>query len=199
MTPLELQLNGYGGVDFNTDDLSLPAMQKACAALKADGGGRMLATVITDQLDRMVARIERLAEFHAADAHIRDAIAGIHVEGPFISPLPGYVGAHPAKHVLPAEVSAAQRLVDAGRGLVRMLTLAPEHGSGRTEVRNCRTRELRRLQARVAAGRLRHQHGRAYVVLLSMALSVSAPAWLTTGLVASWGQRHTPRCSLWKW
>lgn len=107
MTPLELQLNGYGGVDFNTDDLSLPAMQKACAALKADGGGRMLATVITDQLDRMVARIERLAEFHAADAHIRDAIAGIHVEGPFISPLPGYVGAHPAKHVLPAEVSAA--------------------------------------------------------------------------------------------
>lgn len=137
MTPLELQFNGYRGVDFNTDDLSLPAMQKACAALKADGGGRMLATVITDQLDRMVARIERLAEFHAADAHIRDAIAGIHVEGPFISPLPGYVGAHPAKHVLPAEVSAAQRLVDAGRGLVRMLTLAPEHGSGRTEVRNC--------------------------------------------------------------
>ena len=118
MTPLELQFNGYRGVDFNTDDLSLPAMQKACGALKADGGGRMLATVITDQLDRMVARIERLAEFHAADAHIRDAIAGIHVEGPFISPLPGYV---------------------------------------------------------------------------------SAPAWLTTGLVASWGQRHTPRCSLWKW
>jgi N-acetylglucosamine-6-phosphate deacetylase len=130
MTPLDLQLNGYRGVDFNTDDLSLPAMQKACAALKADGGGRMLATVITDQLDRMVARIERLAEFHAADVHIRDAMAGIHVEGPFISPLPGYVGAHPAKHVLPAEVSAAQRLVDAGRGLVRMVTLAPEHDRG---------------------------------------------------------------------
>lgn len=130
MTPLDLQLNGYRGVDFNTDALSLPAMQKACAALKADGGGRMLATVITDQLDRMVARIERLAEFHAADAQIRDAMAGIHVEGPFISPLPGYVGAHPAKHVLPAEVSAAQRLVDAGRGLVRMVTLAPEHDRG---------------------------------------------------------------------
>lgn len=130
MTPLDLQLNGYRGVDFNTDDLSLPAMQKACAALKADGGGRMLATVITDQLDQMVARIERLAEFHAADAQIRDAMAGIHVEGPFISPLPGYVGAHPAKHVFPAEVSAAQRLVDAGRGLVRMVTLAPEHDRG---------------------------------------------------------------------
>jgi N-acetylglucosamine-6-phosphate deacetylase len=135
MIPLDLQLNGYRGVDFNADDLSLDCMRQACDALKADGGGRMLATVITDRLDRMVARIGRLAEFHAADAHVREALVGIHVEGPFISPLPGYVGAHPAEHVLPADPSAARQLVEAGRGLVRLLTLAPEHDRGMATTR----------------------------------------------------------------
>jgi N-acetylglucosamine-6-phosphate deacetylase len=127
MAPLDLQLNGYAGVDFNADDLSLDDLQRACGAVRRDGGGRMLATVITDRLDRMVARIGRLADLHAADADVREVLAGIHVEGPFISPLPGFVGAHPAEHVLAAEIPAARRLVEAGRGLVRLLTLAPEH------------------------------------------------------------------------
>lgn len=113
MIPLDLQLNGYRGVDFIADDLLLDRMRHACSALEAEGGGRMLATVITDRLDRMVALIERLAEFHAADAHVRDMMVGIHVEGPFINPLPGYVGAHLVEHVLPADVSAARQLVDA--------------------------------------------------------------------------------------
>jgi len=44
--------------------------------------------------------------------------------------LPGFMGAHPAEHVMPATVTAAQRLVAAGRGLVRLVTLAPEHDAG---------------------------------------------------------------------
>lgn len=130
MQPLDLQLNGYKGVDFNADDLSALALRQACAAVRADGGGRMLATVITDRLDRMTARIGRLAELRAADDLVADVMAGIHVEGPFLSPLPGFVGAHPAEHVLPATIAAANQLVAAGRGLVRLVTLAPEHDAG---------------------------------------------------------------------
>ena len=128
--PLDLQLNGSKGVDFNADDLSLDAMRQACAAVRRDGGGRMLATIITDRLDRMTARIDRLAELHAEDESVREVMVGIHVEGPFISPLPGFVGAHPREHVLPASVDVAKRLVHAGRGLVRLVTLAPEHDAG---------------------------------------------------------------------
>jgi len=90
----------------------------------------MLATIITDRLDRMTARIDRLAELHAEDELVRDAMVGIHIEGPFISPLPGFVGTHPHEHVLPASVDVAKRLVHAGRGLVRLVTLAPEHDAG---------------------------------------------------------------------
>jgi N-acetylglucosamine-6-phosphate deacetylase len=53
-------------------------------------------------------------------------IWGFHVEGPFISAAPGYVGAHPPQHVQPANLDAMKRLVDAGRGDIRLVTLAPE-------------------------------------------------------------------------
>lgn len=132
---LDLQLNGYKGVDFNADDLTLDRMRRACAAVRADGGGRMLATIITDRLDAMAARIARLAQLHAADADIRDVMAGIHVEGPFINAGSGYVGAHPASHVIPASPAAAGRLLDAGGGLVRLVTLAPECDEGLATVR----------------------------------------------------------------
>lgn len=130
MTSLDLQLNGFAGVDFNVDDLSLADLRRGCAAFQAQGGHRFLATIITDRLDLMVARIARLAAHHAADAAVRDAVAGIHVEGPCISPLPGFVGAHPPAHVIPATVATARQLVEAGRGLVRLVTLAPERDEG---------------------------------------------------------------------
>jgi N-acetylglucosamine-6-phosphate deacetylase len=60
---------------------------------------------------------------------------GIHVEGPFISPLPGFIGAHPAAQVVPPTVEAARKLVDAGAGLVRLVTLAPERDHGFTTIR----------------------------------------------------------------
>ena len=133
--PLDLQLNGFKGFDFNADDLGRDAMRHACEAVRRDGGGRMLATIITDRLDRMTARIDRLAALHAEDELVRDVMVGIHIEGPFISPLPGFVGAHPREHVLPASVDVAKRLVDAGRGLVRVVTLAPEHDAGHATTR----------------------------------------------------------------
>lgn len=135
MNWLDLQLNGFKGVDFNSDDLSASSFRRACEAVQAEGGCRMLATIITDRLDRMQRRIARLAEIHEMEPLVAAVMAGIHVEGPFISSTPGYVGAHPAEHVLPATISAAEKLVAAGRGLVRVVTLAPECDDGHATTR----------------------------------------------------------------
>ncbi|GAG13336.1 unnamed protein product, partial [marine sediment metagenome] len=88
---------------------------------------KMLATVITDHLDLMVSRIKRLANLREQNKLISDVMVGIHVEGPFISPITGFVGAHPTEHVLPATVAHAKDIVAAGNGLIRVVTLAPEH------------------------------------------------------------------------
>ena len=45
MPPFDLQVNGYAGVYFNADDLLLNDVVRACEQLRADGVGRVLATV----------------------------------------------------------------------------------------------------------------------------------------------------------
>ncbi len=126
MNYFDLQVNGYGGVDFNRDDLAAEDLHRACSMLERDGVEAILATVITEDVNRMCARIARLAELRERDALAKRIIAGLHVEGPFISPLDGYRGAHPADAVIPRDVNVMSRLLNAGGGLVRLVTLAPE-------------------------------------------------------------------------
>jgi N-acetylglucosamine-6-phosphate deacetylase len=131
----DLQLNGYKGIDFNGDDLSAAALREACELLRADGVGGVLVTVITDALDKMTARLARIAAIHAQDEVVRQIVRGIHIEGPFLNETPGYVGAHPPEHVRPADLEATKRLLDAAGGLTRLMTLAPESDAGMTVTR----------------------------------------------------------------
>lgn len=126
----DLQVNGYGGVDFNGDDLSADDLHRACAKLVDDGVSGILATIITDRLDAMCLRLARLAKLRESDALARRIIAGIHIEGPFLNPAPGFGGAHSAEAMCAGDVQVAQRLLDAAAGLTRMMTLAPERDGG---------------------------------------------------------------------
>ncbi|HYO11340.1 MAG TPA: hypothetical protein VER17_20415 [Tepidisphaeraceae bacterium] len=127
---VDLQVNGYGGVDFNQDDLSAEDLHRACEKLEQDGVGGILATIITERLDGMVARLARLAQLRERDPLARKLIAGFHVEGPFINETAGYRGAHPLDAVRRASVDDAQRLFDACGGLLKLFTLAPERDAG---------------------------------------------------------------------
>jgi len=124
---VDVQVNGYGGHDFNDASLSAEDWRAACEKIRADGMAGVLATIITDSVEGMVARLQRIAAVRAGDPLVRDVIWGIHVEGPFIDPQPGYVGAHPPAQARSADVGIMQKLLDAGGGLVRLVTLAPEH------------------------------------------------------------------------
>lgn len=128
--PLDLQVNGYGGIDFNQDDLTLEQLRTACQRLQADRVGGILATIITEQLPQMQHRIRRLVELRQQDPLLQEMIVGLHIEGPFINPANGYRGAHPLDAVRPATIDAMKVLLDAGDGLVRYVTLAPEHDAG---------------------------------------------------------------------
>ncbi|MCS7049315.1 MAG: N-acetylglucosamine-6-phosphate deacetylase [Verrucomicrobiae bacterium] len=126
----DLQVNGYGGVDFNQDDLTAEQFHHACERLLADGVAGILATIITEEVPRMCHRLRRIVELRAADPLAQRVVAGLHVEGPFLNPEPGYRGAHPVDAIQPASLNVAKRLVEAGQGLVRLVTLAPEQDAG---------------------------------------------------------------------
>jgi len=144
---IDLQVNGYGGVDFNQDDLTAEQLHAACLRLREGGTDTILATIITEHLEKMAARIARIVELRQHDPLAAKLIGGIHVEGPFINPADGYRGAHPADAVRSANVDDMKRLLDAGAGLVRIVTLAPERDPGLAT-----TRMLARQGIVVAAG-----------------------------------------------
>jgi N-acetylglucosamine-6-phosphate deacetylase len=126
----DLQVNGYAGVNFKNDDLTAEDLHAACAAMRGDGVAGFLATITTADVGRMERQLRRIVDIRERDALVREMVAGIHIEGPFISPIDGYRGAHPREAVRPADRDAMNRLLDAAGGLTRLVTLAPENDPG---------------------------------------------------------------------
>jgi N-acetylglucosamine-6-phosphate deacetylase len=90
----DLQVNGYGGVDFQQDNLSAEDLLSATRQLRAAGCARFLLTLITDEWTSLTARLRQLRALRSQHPELRQAIAGWHVEGPFLSSEPGFHGAH---------------------------------------------------------------------------------------------------------
>ncbi len=130
MNACDLQVNGYAGTDFCSPDLNADQLHAACLALQEDGVDLFLATLITDSIDALCAKLRGLVRLRESDPLAREMIHGFHVEGPFLNPNTGWIGAHPPEAVVTANPDDAQRLLDAGEGLVKIVTLAPECDPG---------------------------------------------------------------------
>ena len=116
----DLQVNGFAGVDFNAPDLSADRVRFALAQLRLTGVTRLLPTLITSSLDDFAACARTLADVPDP------AIAGIHMEGPYISPEDGARGAHSRAHVVAPRRDDFERRQEAARGRIMLVTLAPE-------------------------------------------------------------------------
>lgn len=117
---VDLQVNGFAGVDFNSPELSADQIRVAVRALRATGVTRFLPTLITAPLARFADCARTLVELDDP------AIGGIHLEGPYISPADGPRGAHPRAHTIPATPDEFKRRQDAAVGRIVLVTLAPE-------------------------------------------------------------------------
>lgn len=117
---VDLQVNGFAGVDFGDPETTSEDVLRAVAALERSGVTRFLPTLVTSSLATFTACARRLV---GAD---HPAIAGIHMEGPYISPEDGPRGAHPREHTRDAELDDFRRRQDAAGGRIRLVTLAPE-------------------------------------------------------------------------
>ena len=115
---VDLQVNGFAGVDFLTAEP--PDYGTAGAALAATGVTAYLPTFISspeDAYDRAVA-----AATAARDGRPGPRILGVHLEGPFLSP--HWPGAHDPRHLQAPSPALIERLERAGA--IALVTLAPE-------------------------------------------------------------------------
>src|SRR5689334_20672798 len=121
----DLQVNGFTGVDFNDPRVGPPEYGQAVEMLWKTGVTRFFPTVITGAAEAMCSCLEAAARA-AETPVIGPSIAGIHLEGPWISAADGPRGAHPKKHVRPPDRHEFRRFQQAAGGRIRLVTMAPE-------------------------------------------------------------------------
>jgi N-acetylglucosamine-6-phosphate deacetylase len=121
---IDLQVNGFAGVDFNSPTVPHEEIERAIRATFSTGVTRFYPTVITGAPDAMLAALRNLAAARESltDGHAMEAF---HVEGPHISPEDGPRGAHPREWVRPPDFAEFQRMQDAAQGHVRLITISP--------------------------------------------------------------------------
>jgi N-acetylglucosamine-6-phosphate deacetylase len=122
---IDLQVNGFLGVDFNDPKCSLEQIARSIRGLFATGVTRFYPTVITGSPAGMLGALRNL---RCAKETLREgaAIDGFHVEGPHISPDDGPRGAHPLRWVRPPDLDEFHRWQEATGNQVRIVTLAPD-------------------------------------------------------------------------
>jgi len=123
---VDVHVHGGGGASFDGGDPDAAAT--VAQAHRAHGTTTMMASLVTDGLEGLARSARELGRL------VDDGLlAGVHLEGPWLSPQ--HAGAH--EPTLLAEPTAEQvdRLLEAGAGHLRMVTLAPELAGGLEAIR----------------------------------------------------------------
>ena len=124
---IDLQVNGYGGIDLNSGDVT-PARVLALAEVMAGlGVTTFLPTLITASEQSIILALKAIAEARKLYRLVEAMVPFVHVEGPSVSPADGPRGAHPLAHVRAPSLEDFERWQDASDGLVGLVTLAPEY------------------------------------------------------------------------
>lgn len=124
---IDLQVNGFRGLDLNAGDLTADTLLSLCEELLSVGVTTWLPTIITASEASILRALGAIAKGRAGHRLIAEMVAGIHVEGPSISDKDGPRGAHPLAHVRGPSIAEFERWQETSGNLVRMVTLAPEH------------------------------------------------------------------------
>ncbi|MBA5225879.1 N-acetylglucosamine-6-phosphate deacetylase [Streptomyces griseoaurantiacus] len=123
---VDLHNHGGGGASFTSG--SAEDVLTGIRTHREHGTTTLLASTVTEETDELVQRAGLLSELAE-----QGDLAGIHFEGPFISPC--RKGAHSAALLRDPDPAEVRKLVDAARGQARMVTLATELPGGLDSVR----------------------------------------------------------------
>ncbi|GAA1338399.1 N-acetylglucosamine-6-phosphate deacetylase [Saccharothrix algeriensis] len=123
---VDIHCHGGGGEAFTSADPE--RVRRAAAAHRRHGTTTLLASLVSRPIPELADQVAALAEL------VQDGVvSGIHLEGPFLSA--ARCGAHDPAILCPPDRASVNQLLIAGRGAVRMVTVAPELEHGVEAVR----------------------------------------------------------------
>ncbi len=139
---IDLQINGINGIDFNNPALTGQDVVKATHYLLSKGITTFLPAVITNSDENILKIVHTIYQACLSDAIVNDCIWGIHLEGPFISPVPGAKGAHDEKYIRPPEWELFSKYQEAAGGKIKLITIAPEWEGTCSFTEKCREQKI---------------------------------------------------------
>jgi len=122
----DIQTNGRWGHSFSGPGLTVERVAEIVRAQAALGTARLCPTLITAPEADLLRGLRTIAAACERFPDVARRVAGIHLEGPFISEGEGYRGAHPAEAIRDPDWDLLQRLQRASGGRIVLITLAPE-------------------------------------------------------------------------
>jgi N-acetylglucosamine-6-phosphate deacetylase len=122
----DLQVNGYKGSDYSLEDFSEEHLRNIITSLAASGTTQHIPTIISSPHERIVKNLEIISKTINASPDIKEAIPGIHIEGPFISSEEGPRGCHDPSFIRDPDFEEFMQWQEAAEGRIVMVTIAPE-------------------------------------------------------------------------
>jgi N-acetylglucosamine-6-phosphate deacetylase len=123
---VDLQLNGYGGLDVNDPARPAGELSDLVRVLWGQGVTTVFPTIISADDPTTTALVTRAAAARASDPVVAYGVPGLHLEGPYISSAEGARGAHDPAVIRDPDPGEFDRWQKAAAGAIAIVTLAPE-------------------------------------------------------------------------
>jgi len=133
----DLQINGINGIDFNDTALTADDVISATEYLLSRGVTTFYPTVITNSEESIIALLGTIVKACEIDPLVNSCIAGIHLEGPFISPANGAKGAHDALYIKAPDWELFKKFREAAKGRIKIVTISPEWSNAEDFIKKC--------------------------------------------------------------
>lgn len=134
---IDLQINGYAGIDFNTFPIEESGFLKVIDAQVQEGVTSFFPTIITNSSESILALLQNINVLCEQNPVIEDFVQGIHLEGPFLSPKDGARGAHARSYITAPDWDLFQRFREASNGRIKMVTISPEWNHAPAFTKKC--------------------------------------------------------------
>lgn len=135
---IDLQINGVNGIDFNLSTLTIADIINATHYLLSCGVTSYFPTVITNSDENIITILRAIDEACKSDELVNACVTGIHLEGPFLSPLEGARGAHSERYIKAPDWELFKKFREASGERIRIVTLAPEWENAPAFISGCK-------------------------------------------------------------
>ena len=134
---IDLQINGFNGIDFNENTLIPADVRNITEDLWEMGTTKYFPTIVTNSSDQISSALNTVNKACSTFSEVEYSIGGIHLEGPFISSFDGPRGAHDVNYVTAPDWSLFSKWQKISGNRIKIVTVSPEWKQSSDFIKKC--------------------------------------------------------------